>query len=158
MLKCPASISYSTAPNQWHILEFQNTSAWLYLVLVHVVQPKFLRILKLNRTSINPHYPVGLRSSYQMNSNLLLCPCGKSFIASGPLKNHQKSCNKAKSRLLEALEKAKESWRPKKRRRLEDLEASNLALATGPADIVEDINIPADIVDAVHVNNVRFLC
>jgi hypothetical protein len=88
-----------------------------------------------------------------MNSNaenLLLCACGRSFTESGPLKNHRKGCRKAKSQLIGVLEKARESWTARKRRRLEDLEepsGSNVMPAPGPINRSVDVNI---VCFAVH--------
>jgi hypothetical protein len=55
-----------------------------------------------------------------------LCVCGRSFLQLGALNYHKRTCAKTKKRFSSALEKAKESWSAKKRRRLipEGAEAS----------------------------------
>jgi hypothetical protein len=49
------------------------------------------------------------------------CLCGKSYDQPGALKVHQRLCSKNKKRVNQALDKAKQLWVKKKRRRLEDL-------------------------------------
>ena len=67
-------------------------------------------------------------------SSEYLCPCGRSFYQDSALTKHQRTCSKTKKRLSSALEKAKEVWRGKKRRRMsihgstEDLTATDLPL------------------------------
>ncbi|KIM74574.1 hypothetical protein PILCRDRAFT_14341 [Piloderma croceum F 1598] len=48
------------------------------------------------------------------------CVCGKSFNHPGRLKFHQRTCSRNKKRLAGALEKAKETWMSRKKRRLLD--------------------------------------
>ena len=55
----------------------------------------------------------------------LSCLCGRSFPQAGPLKHHQKSCKKSKTRMFGALERAKESWTARKRQRIENLEGES---------------------------------
>jgi hypothetical protein len=49
------------------------------------------------------------------------CLCGRSYDQPGALKLHQRLCSKSKKRLSQALEKARELWPKRKRRRVEDL-------------------------------------
>jgi hypothetical protein len=49
------------------------------------------------------------------------CGCGRSFLSPGALKIHQRSCSKRKRRLDKAIEKAREIWSSRKRRRLDDI-------------------------------------
>jgi hypothetical protein len=48
-----------------------------------------------------------------------ICLCGRSFSQSGALAYHKRSCKPSKRRLDGALEKAKEVWDAKKKRRVE---------------------------------------
>lgn len=48
-----------------------------------------------------------------------ICICGRSFIQEGRLYFHQRSCQKAKKRLSGALDKVKDAWKSRKRRRVE---------------------------------------
>lgn len=54
-------------------------------------------------------------------ANTLFCLCGRSFTLEYAHSNHQRQCKKTKKRLSSALEKAKEIWNTKKRRRIEEL-------------------------------------
>lgn len=49
-----------------------------------------------------------------------ICYCGKSFPHPGALQIHQRSCGRGKKRLGVALEKAKELWLDRKRRRIHE--------------------------------------
>jgi hypothetical protein len=55
------------------------------------------------------------------SDNVYTCTCGRSFSQPGPLKHHQRNCLTRKKRLFGALEKAKEIWTSKKRKRFEDV-------------------------------------
>jgi hypothetical protein len=55
---------------------------------------------------------------YKGNEGLHACVCGRQFLQPGPLKKHQGACTKSKKRLSSALEKAKQVWTHRKRRRL----------------------------------------
>ena len=59
------------------------------------------------------------------DENAFLCSCGKSFLQPGRLTFHRKTCKRGKKRLADAFEKAKETWGPRKRRRIEDLNVSH---------------------------------
>jgi hypothetical protein len=47
------------------------------------------------------------------------CICGRSFLQAAGLNYHNRSCKKVKTHLAGALDKAKEVWVSRKRRRLE---------------------------------------
>jgi len=47
----------------------------------------------------------------------LICVCGRSFAQPGGLAYHHRSCKKAKVRLAEALDKAKDAWTDRRKRR-----------------------------------------
>jgi hypothetical protein len=47
-----------------------------------------------------------------------VCVCGRSFCTPGAMKKHLRACTKSKKRLSGALDKAKDLWRTRKRRRL----------------------------------------
>jgi hypothetical protein len=49
----------------------------------------------------------------------LTCFCGRSFSQQSAFSNHERVCQKSKKRLSSVLEKAKELWSIKKRRRLD---------------------------------------
>jgi hypothetical protein len=49
-----------------------------------------------------------------------ICYCGKSFLHPGALQIHQRSCSRGKKRLGVALDKAKELWNNRKRRRIHE--------------------------------------
>ena len=57
------------------------------------------------------------------------CVCGRSFYHPGPLKYHQRGCSKNKRRWASVLEKAKETWISRKKRRLLDM-----SQADGPGE------------------------
>lgn len=48
-------------------------------------------------------------------SEAFVCLCGRTFIDSGPLAFHKRSCAKTKKRLSDALSKAREVWVAKKK-------------------------------------------
>lgn len=50
-----------------------------------------------------------------------LCVCGRTFHEQGALSYHKRTCKKSKSRLAGALDKAKQTWKRQKRRRLDDV-------------------------------------
>ena len=49
-----------------------------------------------------------------------VCLCGRTFAVPQAYTFHKRSCNKTKKRLSGALDKAKEIWQTKKRRKLEE--------------------------------------
>jgi hypothetical protein len=53
------------------------------------------------------------------------CLCGRSFSQSSALAYHKRSCKRSKRRFNGALEKAKEVWEARKRRRVEATERRN---------------------------------
>lgn len=48
------------------------------------------------------------------------CVCGRTFSVPQAYSCHKRSCQKTKKRLSGALEKAKEAWQVKKRRKVEE--------------------------------------
>src|SRR5262247_1229805 len=48
-----------------------------------------------------------------------MCLCGRSFSQPSAFNNHKRTCPKSRKRLSSALEKAKQLWSRKKRRRLD---------------------------------------
>jgi hypothetical protein len=70
------------------------------------------------------------------NGTTYTCLCGRSFAQSGALAYHKRSCKPSKRRLNGALEKAKEVWDAKKKRRVETTEHRNSSYSntTGSAD------------------------
>lgn len=65
------------------------------------------------------------------------CVCGRSHDRPGTLALHQRSCGKTKKRLFGALEKAKDTWNAKKKRRLERPGNQSLTIE-GPSTSVPD--------------------
>jgi hypothetical protein len=59
-------------------------------------------------------------SSNSPDEQTQICYCGRTFLQPGALKKHQRSCTKNKKRLRVVLEKVKEAWISRKRRRMED--------------------------------------
>jgi hypothetical protein len=59
------------------------------------------------------------------HENAFLCSCGKSFLQPGRLAHHNKTCKKGRKRLAYAFEKTKETWGPRKRRHIEDLNVNH---------------------------------
>jgi hypothetical protein len=49
-----------------------------------------------------------------------VCCCGRTFTVPQAYTFHKRSCNKTKKRLSSALDKAKDIWQAKKRRKLEE--------------------------------------
>lgn len=74
-----------------------------------------------------------------------LCICGRSFSQAGGLKNHQRSCSRSKKCLTSALAKAKEVWRPQKKRRLQDLSNGSQLLHAGKNTAEESTAVAASI-------------
>ena len=52
-----------------------------------------------------------------------VCVCGRTFSVPQAYTFHKRSCQKAKKRLSTALDKAKEVWQSKKRRRMEVMQS-----------------------------------
>lgn len=66
------------------------------------------------------------------------CLCGRTFSQSSALSYHKRSCKPSKRRLDGALEKAKEVWDAKKKRRVEAIELgrkNSSSETTGGADV-----------------------
>jgi hypothetical protein len=70
-----------------------------------------------------------------------ICICGRTFSVLQAYSFHQRSCQKTKKRLSGALEKAKEVWQSKKRRKME---VGQTPTAEGSLDeivgVVEELN------------------
>ena len=62
--------------------------------------------------------------------------CRKTFVQPSTFTLHQRTCSKTKKRLYEALAKAKETWKVKKKRRITTVENDNalLPLLVDPTD------------------------
>ena len=83
-----------------------------------------------------------------------LCACGRSFVYPGALKTHQHSCSRSKKCLAGALEKAKEIWTSRKKKRVENLGRAEGLLLQLPthalhADGVASRSEPAGIANMV---------
>jgi hypothetical protein len=82
------------------------------------------------------------------------CVCGRTFSLPQAYTCHQRSCQKSKKRLVDALERAKAVWQAKKRRKIEDgAEKEALALA-GPSNIPDSELVPNE--PPVAILEVRF--
>src|SRR5882762_6758061 len=82
-----------------------------------------------------------------------LCSCGKSFSQPGRLTFHQKSCKKGKRRLADAFEKARESWRQRKRLQVEDLTASHIeASQQSPSGVIAN-SVSFFLVEIAHTES-----
>jgi hypothetical protein len=64
-----------------------------------------------------------------------VCVCGRTFSIPQAYTCHKRSCQKTKKRLAGALEKAKETWQARKRRRTEEKGAGRLSV-TDPEPIL----------------------
>ena len=74
-----------------------------------------------------------------------ICLCGRTFSQSSALSYHKRSCKPSKRRLDGALEKAKEVWDAKKKRRVEAIElgrknSSHSETTDVSAHVVDDIS------------------
>jgi hypothetical protein len=81
------------------------------------------------------------------------CLCGKSFSLPGTYTRHERNCTKTKKRLAGALEKAKEVWIIRKRRRLgtsENIQVNESASNLSPQ--LAGPNNPGQ--DSTHVETV----
>jgi hypothetical protein len=81
------------------------------------------------------------------------CLCGKSFSLPGTYTHHKRNCQKTKKRLAGALEKAKEVWIIRKRRRLGTLE--NHESASEPSSQLTALKSPSSSAqDLTHIESV----
>jgi hypothetical protein len=60
------------------------------------------------------------------------CLCGRTFSQPNAYSNHKCKCSKTKKRLSTALEKAKEKWTGKKRRKLNPPDSESSASTSQP--------------------------
>jgi hypothetical protein len=84
------------------------------------------------------------------------CLCGKSFSLPGTYTRHKRNCTKTKKCLAGALEKAKEVWIIRKRRRLgtsENIQVNESALNLSP-QLAGSNNPPNPGQDSTHVETV----
>lgn len=85
------------------------------------------------------------------------CLCGRSFSHTSALSHHIRSCQKTKKRLSGALDKAKEVWSGKKRRRLDHEEPSMVnqpsssGLVNAPHPVTPMENVAAVMYSFVNV-------
>jgi hypothetical protein len=85
------------------------------------------------------------------------CLCGRSFVTSGALAKHRHSCKKSKTRLCDALSKAKDIWQHRKKRRIETPEHEiNQIVASEDVPNDGETFSGLDIETQVCKNNPRF--
>ena len=70
-----------------------------------------------------------------------VCFCGRQFTQPGALKNHQKTCKKSKTRLLNALAKVKEYIASRKRTAEKPEDCENLESGDVLADVGVEVNV-----------------
>lgn len=75
----------------------------------------------------------------------LICICGRSFAYEYAYSNHQRQCKKTKRVLSGALEKAKEVWNAKKRRRIDGPLDSNDDQANEAGGLAAKVRFAVDI-------------
>jgi hypothetical protein len=84
-----------------------------------------------------------------MDADEYSCVCGRSFAQASGLNYHNRTCKKARTRLSGALEKAKEVWAIRKKRRLENTKANpnvpNTDVHSGPSSTDAEVHYPADL-------------
>ena len=66
-----------------------------------------------------------------------VCVCGRTFSAPQAYTFHKRSCQKTKKRLFSALDKAKEVWQSKKRRKKETMQSPTAENPTVRNEAVE---------------------
>jgi hypothetical protein len=81
------------------------------------------------------------------------CVCGRTFYQPQAYSFHQRNCKKTKKRLAGALEKAKEIWQAKKRRKIEGESPTEGLPVMGPTDLSA---IPNPLPDVPYIQQVRF--
>jgi hypothetical protein len=69
-------------------------------------------------------------STKELDNDVLICLCSRSFTQQSALSKHQRTCKKSKKRLTSALDKAKEAWAGRKKRKLNN---GNPLLLSGPS-------------------------
>jgi hypothetical protein len=85
------------------------------------------------------------------------CLCGKSFSLPGTYTHHKRNCINTKKRLAGALEKAKEVWIIRKRRRLgtsESIQVQNESALNLSPQLAGPNNPPNPGQDSTHVETV----
>lgn len=82
-----------------------------------------------------------------------VCACGRTFSVLQAYSYHKRSCQKTKKRLASALEKAKEVWEAKKRRKNEEKLATPVEDGCSNRDAVPESTCDGDlgIAPGVHV-------
>jgi hypothetical protein len=154
----------STALNLW------SGASWYRLNFSHICRTsenclrKFEFAMSVNAESVIIH-ALRVTSYFCWLSNMQqglqseghrTCLCGRSFSVPSALTKHSRTCGKTKKRLSSALEKAKETWTLRKRRRL--LEPSDFAANEPlPAGLTRALSIPIQHIVEVCYNPFKFM-
>jgi hypothetical protein len=72
------------------------------------------------------------------DSEIVICICGRSFSQAMALTNHKRSCKSSNKRLSSALDKARQLWAGRKRRRLDVGEPQHKVYPPLPVGLVLD--------------------
>ena len=64
-------------------------------------------------------FPLYMTSDLSFDGPSHVCVCGRSFMQAGPLTFHQRTCRRTKRQFSGALDKAREAWMNRKKRRVE---------------------------------------
>jgi hypothetical protein len=67
-----------------------------------------------------------------------ICPCGRTFSLPQAYTCHKCSCAKTKKQLSGALEKAKEAWRAKKRKKADELAANEVLAGSSNTNAIPE--------------------
>jgi hypothetical protein len=93
-----------------------------------------------------------------------ICDCGRGFSVPQAYTKHQRSCKNSKKRLSAALDKAKDIWQSKKRRKVDELAAGEPLAGPSGLNAMPDIPILTDSAPTPPVQNAAvclyflFLC
>ena len=80
------------------------------------------------------------------------CACGRSFSQENSFNKHRRVCQKSKKRLSSALDKAKQLWTGKKRRRLNPDDSETTVNEPSLAGLIPISSLaPQDIVEVGHI-------
>lgn len=83
------------------------------------------------------------------------CFCGRSFLQQSAFSNHERVCQKSKKRLSSVLEKAKELWIARKRRRIDPGPGEIMVNEHPLAGLIRDTSLASS--DVVEVRRGIFL-
>lgn len=90
------------------------------------------------------------------------CVCGRTFSVPQAYTCHKRSCQKTKKRLAGALEKAKEVWQAKKRRKMGEMaerqapeSRSNCDLVAGPVLGGDPVSVAPEVRLAFRLHCLR---